>query len=394
MKILIFLLLLLISIYSYGKEEKFQNYMKEFQEYENKEIRDYKAYYEQIMKEFEEYKKIVNEEFENYKKEISKYWEDTEISTKTKWVEYSNNYKIKKVVDFENGEIRIEIIDKNKPSNEKIKNLLKDLITEDTNRAFKNDKLSQNIEKKLLEKVKHIKTAKVDKKPILMDVIVQKENPEPKDISKAIENLIQKGELYKKPSKFGGEKVYFFKIKLLPKIFLIKIKEYKPTVSKYSKKYRLRESLIFAIIHTESAFNPLAKSPAPAYGLMQIVPQTAGKDATKIIYGKPVLLAPSYLYNSEKNIMVGTTYLYLLYYKYLSDIKNPLSRLYCTIAAYNTGAGNVARAFIGTTNIKKAIHIINKMTPSEVYNTLEKNLPYEETKQYLNKVAIRIKIYE
>lgn len=395
MKILLTLLLIFtISFYSYGKGDDFQNYMKEFQQYQKKELDDYKVYEKQIMQEFKEYKRVVNEEFKKYKQEILRYWDSAEISTKKKWVEYSNDYKIKKVVDFEKGEIKIEIIDKKKPSKKKIEKVLKDLITEDTSKAFKNDKLSQNIEKRLLKKVKHIKTAKVEKKPILMDVIVNKENPKPKDISTAVQNLIRKSKIFQKPSKLKGEKVYTFKIKLLPKRILIKAKEYKPIVSKFSHKYRLRESLVFAIIHTESYFNPLAKSPIPAYGLMQIVPQSAGVDATRIIYGRPVLLAPSYLYNSEKNIMVGTTYLYLLYYKYLRGIKNPLSRLYCTIAAYNTGAGNVARAFIGTKNIKKAIRIINKMTPTEVYYTLERNLPYKETKDYLKKVYNRMKIYE
>ena len=82
----------------------------------------------------------------------------------------------------------------------------------------------------------------------------------------------------------------------------------------------------------------------PAYGLMQIVPESAGKDATQQLFGQPKLLAPSYLYNSDNNIQVGTTYLNILYYRYLRKIENPTSRLYCTIAAYNTGAGNVAKA--------------------------------------------------
>jgi len=68
----------------------------------------------------------------------------------------------------------------------------------------------------------------------------------------------------------------------------------------------------------------MAKSSVPAYGLMQIVPQSAGLDATEFVYGKPVLLSPSYLYNDKNNVNIGTAYLHILNYRYLKKIKNPV----------------------------------------------------------------------
>jgi len=389
------LLVLIISgfiFFSYA-EDDYQQYLNEFQQFKEKELKEYEQYYKEVMKEFEEYKRITYEEFERYKKEISQYWKEAEISTKKKWVEYSDDYRVKKAVDFEKGEIKVEIRDVKKPSKKDLARILMDLITEDTKKAFERDKLSQRIEKRITEKAKHIKKGKVRPKPILLNVVVDKKEPRPEDISKAVVSLLRSGRVVEKPSKIKGEKVYSFRVKLPPKRFIKKAKEYKPVVTRYSERYRLNHALVFAIIHTESSFNPLARSPVPAYGLMQIVPSTAGKDATKLIYGRPVLLAPSYLYDEEKNIMVGTTYIYILYYNYLKDIKHPLSRLYCTIAAYNTGAGNVARAFTGTTNTKKAAEVINRMSPSEVYDRLMRKLPYDETKNYLKKVTQRIIIY-
>ena len=67
--------------------------------------------------------------------------------------------------------------------------------------------------------------------------------------------------------------------------------------------------------------------------------------------------------------------------------------MYCTIAAYNTGAGNVSKAFNGTTNINKAAKIINNMTSDQVYKRLMKKLPYNETKKYLYKVNNRMGMY-
>ena len=146
-------------------------------------------------------------------------------------------------------------------------------------------------------------------------------------------------------------------------------------------------SLAFAIMYTESSFNPVAVSPIPAYGLMQVVPGSAGRDVTKLHFGKERLLSPNYLFTADKNIEVGIGYLNILDKRYLRKITDPLSRKYCTIAAYNTGAGNVAKAFTGKLNISRAAKIINELSPQEVYNTLRTKLPYEETRKYIKKVT-------
>ncbi len=394
MKVFIVFFLLILSTSSTFAQSDFEKFKEQMYQGVIEEEKEYEQYKKEIEKEFKEYKRIVYEEYENYKKEILKYWDKAEIPTKKKFVEYSPDYKIKKAVDFEKGEIKIEIRSKKKPTTENIAKNLRDLITETTTEAYKRDKLSRNIEKKLRKKVKHLKTGKIESKPLILDVVVPKKRPTPKDINSAVLNLLKKAKISKRKGKIKGENIFSVKIKLPPKRILIKAKKYKPLAEKHAKRYKLSDALILAIIHTESSFNPLARSPVPAYGLMQIVPQTAGKDATRIIYGRPVLLSPSYLYNDKKNILVGSTYLYLLYHKYLKGIKDPISRLYCTIAAYNTGAGNVARAFTGTTNLRKAIRIINRMSPGQVYSTLLKRLPYDETKHYLKRVSKRIRIYQ
>mgnify|MGYP001825163593 FL=1 len=168
---------------------------------------------------------------------------------------------------------------------------------------------------------------------------------------------------------------------------------YLDPVERHGGARRLERSLVFSIIETESAFNPLARSPVPAFGLMQIVPRSAGQDASAVKFGKPRILAPSYLYHAENNIEMGTIYLDILFNRYLKGIRNERSRLYCVIAAYNTGAGNVFRAFTGKTRSKAAYQRINSMTPDQVYRHLIWNLPYKETRQYLAKVVDRMDRY-
>ena len=101
----------------------------------------------------------------------------------------------------------------------------------------------------------------------------------------------------------------------------------------------------------------------------------------------------NYLYESQNNIELGSAYLHMLITRSFRKVEDPVSRVYCAIAAYNTGAGNVSRAFIGTTKLYQAIPEINKKSSDEVYHFMKKNLPYEETQHYIERVSSRMKVY-
>ena len=126
---------------------------------------------------------------------------------------------------------------------------------------------------------------------------------------------------------------------------------------------------------------------------MQIVPRSAGLDASAVLYGRPRLLAPSYLFDAERNIRIGAIYLDIVMNRYLAGVRDPRSRLYCAIAAYNTGAGNVFRAFTGRTRPKAAFREINALSPEDVYRRLVWQLPYAETRRYLTNVVQRMDKY-
>ncbi len=179
----------------------------------------------------------------------------------------------------------------------------------------------------------------------------------------------------------------------LPRGFPARARALVEPVDRHALPRRLDPALVFAIIETESAFNPLARSPAPAYGLMQIVPRSAGRDASAVLFGRPRLLSPSYLFDAERNIQIGAIYLDLVMNRYLAGIRDPRSRLYCAIAAYNTGAGNVFRAFTGRTRPKAAFRAINALSPEDVYRRLVWELPYAETRRYLTNVVQRMDKY-
>ena len=169
--------------------------------------------------------------------------------------------------------------------------------------------------------------------------------------------------------------------------------QFKGMVSRHSATYSVDEPLIYAIMEQESAFNPAAQSWVPAYGLMQLVPKSGGRDAYRYVHKKDQIPSPEFLFDANNNIQLGTGYLKLLMSTTFSKINDPKCRMLCAIAAYNTGAGNVSRAINGTTNISKAIPTINTMSYDQLFAHLKQHLPHAETKDYIQKVTSKMQKY-
>jgi soluble lytic murein transglycosylase-like protein len=181
---------------------------------------------------------------------------------------------------------------------------------------------------------------------------------------------------------------------LVPDHVRIRAERFRPMVTEYAAKYGVYPPLVYAIMHSESSFNPRARSHVPAFGLMQLVPRSGARDAYRYVYKHDKLVSGSYLFNPRNNIELGTAFLYILDQRYFQRVENPTNRMLCSIAAYNTGAGNVCKAFGGTTSLSRATPVINTMQPAEVYARLRSDLPYEETRKYIKKVNDRIPMYK
>jgi len=382
-------------------------YAENFNDFRNNQFQGFNSYKSSLDNEFRIYKNELEKGFKEYKKSLSEFWQNPELTTKKKFVEYSKDKRVRKKVDYEKKVITIDVIAKNeKEAKEKIKKALISFSTETTQKAFDNNPVLKKVSKKL-NKFKNIVTAPPSKELVVGDMIYNGK-PSQEKIKKFVNKSLHK-KLEVKKSKLPNNYVYSLNISLPPYSILIKAKRYKEDVLKRANQFDLTPSLIYAVIHTESCFNPMARSYIPAFGLMQIVPQTAGKDAYEFLYHQKRILSPEYLYNSHNNILIGSAYLHKLYYVYFKGVKNPVSRLYCSIAAYNTGVGNVACAFNsasrnfrgrvvcsrirGDYSISKALLKINSMSSKEVYNYLINNLKYDEARNYLQKVMSKYILY-
>lgn len=168
------------------------------------------------------------------------------------------------------------------------------------------------------------------------------------------------------------------------------------TVNRYAAKTGVDAALIFGIIYQESRFNPNAVSSAEAYGMMQLVPKSGGVEAFRKAKGESVKPTKEYLMDPENNIELGATYLGMLLFDYwIKGVGNMPAREYCAISGYNTGPGNVSRAFTGSTGkLNEAQSKANAMAPDELFDYLRINLPYAETRDYLLRVSAARRHYQ
>lgn len=137
--------------------------------------------------------------------------------------------------------------------------------------------------------------------------------------------------------------------------------KYEATILEVSERNDLEPAFVAAVIYTESRFNPEAESHREAYGLMQLLPQTASYISSRggIVgdYRDP-----------RVNLQMGAWYL-----NYLSRQYEGNERL--ILAAYNSGEGQV-----------------DSWISVEGFD-IEQDIPFEETRNYVENVLEARDVY-
>ena len=370
------------------------------------------AFQDSADKALNDYLKAEADMLENYKKyceELKQIWGDSEVveSTRKKWVDYSADKKSRTMVDWESGKVTIEVLADPGASEAEIRAKMKKAVSDllanrgnatgfDLTANKKNpvsDKplldgqidlsrygatpLSETEASKPLSGQGEAKAKEQEAVAKLPDTIVDSEKP--------VVETVKTSE--------GNKKVVSITLELVEDHIPKRAEKFKEIISRHSATYSVDEPLIYAIMEQESAFNPMAQSWVPAYGLMQLVPKSGGRDAYRFVHKRDAIPSADFLFDPDNNIQLGTGYLKLLMSTTFKNVQDTRCRMLCAIAAYNTGAGNVSRSINGTTNISKAIPTINSMTYDQLFNHLKRSLPHAETKDYIQKVTSKMKKY-
>lgn len=135
---------------------------------------------------------------------------------------------------------------------------------------------------------------------------------------------------------------------------------YFDAIMKYSKQNSLDPYLMMGLIHQESFYNPLVRSPVGATGLMQLMPPTA-KEIARRIHSSANAEDP------DVNIRLGTTYFRQLVNLFGGAV--PLA-----VASYNAGQGNVLRW--------------RRAAPHRPMDEFLESIPFPETRNYVKRVTM------
>ena len=121
-----------------------------------------------------------------------------------------------------------------------------------------------------------------------------------------------------------------------------RITEFDDLIVEHASRHSLQPDFVRAVIQAESAFNPRARSPKGAMGLMQLMPSTAAEYRV------------ANAYDPAENIRAGVAYLKSLLTRFSDDVS-------LALAAYNAGP--------------KAVEKYGNAVP-----------PYKETRNYVSKI--------
>lgn len=279
-----------------------------FEEFKKQQLAKQTTFKNDHQLEYQAFRQAYLEEYDKFRDRLLQNWSRPVQSSLLERVEYSADKKTRIIIDEQNSTVTVQTLEDSNETGLKATSQEEALTT---NQLLNNVKLSPvltDIFKDLSLLDKAVKTAKVDIKAqpdkhesevALINEITSQHEQSLSSLDKN-EQLpkaqidIQKEQLTKEKEqrisnlnnalkKTKEQNLTYKRIKsytfALPDTYLQK--KVAPFVTYYSQFSKDQLSLLLAISHAESSFDPNAKSHIPAFGLMQIVPNSAGLDVAR-----------------------------------------------------------------------------------------------------------------
>ena len=147
--------------------------------------------------------------------------------------------------------------------------------------------------------------------------------------------------------------------------------EYQALVEQYCQEFSVEPALCYAVIRTESSFNPEATSSIGARGLMQLTEETFDWIKLKIAPSEDLTFDD--LYDPETNIRFGTYFVSYCLLRYHDDLAT-------AAAAYHSGWGTVD-------------NLLSQAEYSSDGETLD-HYPYPQMRLYVRKITNSYQRYQ
>jgi membrane-bound lytic murein transglycosylase C len=262
-----FFLIVLAIIYSFlfssiGYSEKREKELNEWEKLKGDAEEIWRKNVMGIERQWDEIEEQQRRELQELKRRIDLLWgEAGGISTKKNWIDYNENFSVRSNIDFKNGTIEIDA-----------------LVPLNVSNPYERGK--QKISDKM---VTSFMAKGIEQRGILTNQL--KTSKGLYVTNKNLKNYIQ-SDIFPKIDKVptsiigndGNTRLRFgAQFSLVPGHLRIRAEKYRNTVQANANRFSLEPQLIMAVIHTESYFNPFARSHAGAYGLMQVIPRYAGE---------------------------------------------------------------------------------------------------------------------
>lgn len=166
-----------------------------------------------------------------------------------------------------------------------------------------------------------------------------------------------------------------------------------PLVVSATQNSAIQPALVLAIMHTESGFDPLARSRTGACGLMQLIPEGGAGAAFAYLTGSHCSIPKAFLFRPQLNVVLGIAYLEWLWTQRFSKVEHGAARAYVCIAGYNAGPSRVS-CWLSSVGLTEKAVSGNQTRAQFILSALITHLPWPETRRFVRLVADRWPQYD